>query len=138
MNRIFRNLDDYEVIYPQVVGADVSDDIVFTKRAMDAIIRELYDNYSFFDDTRNEMIYFIRLNLESTPTFAKKISIRFDNKLDKFDRVFELRKIRIVIDRRSIFYFMGVLIDYIKTDKSEGFIFFETHSDDIDTVLEAL
>jgi len=130
MNKIFRNLDDYEIIYPNILGADVSDDIVFTKNAMNVIVRELYDHYSFFDDSKNKMVYFVRLFIDSSPAYSKKFAIKFDNKLEKFDRVFELRKIKIVIDRKSIFYFMGILIDYIKNEKEEGFVFFEIETDD--------
>jgi len=131
MNRVFRNLDDYEIIYPNIVNADVSDDIVFTKRAMDVIVSELLDNYAFLDDTKNKMIYFVRLFMDATPNYAKKFAIKFDNKLEKFDRVFELRKIKIVIDRKSIFYFMGVLIDYVKTENEEGFVFFEADDENL-------
>jgi Fe-S cluster assembly iron-binding protein IscA len=129
MNKIFRNLDDYEIIFPNIVGADVSDDIVFTKKAMLALMNELHDNYSFFDDSQNKMVYFVRLFVESSPTVAKKFAIKFDHKLEKFDRIFELRKIKIVIDRHSIFYFMGVLIDYTKNQNEEGFVFYETSED---------
>jgi len=138
MNRVFRNLDDYEIIYPNIVGADVSDDIVFTKRAMNTMISELLDNYAFLDDTKNKMIYFVRLFMDSSSNYAKKFAIKFDNKLEKFDRVFELRKIKIVIDRKSVFYFMGVLIDYVKNEKEEGFVFFETDDENLHYAIDEI
>ena len=135
MNIIFRNLSDYEIIYPNVVGADVSDDIVFTKRAMDMMVDQLNENYTFLDATKNKAIYFIRLFMESSPSFAKKFAIKFDNKLEKFDRVFELRKIKVVIDRKTIFYFMGMLIDYVKNENGEGFVFYDTEDEKLEQLL---
>jgi Fe-S cluster assembly iron-binding protein IscA len=139
MNRIFRNLDEFEIISPNVVGTDTSDDIVFTTRAMEKIVTELNNDYSsiVIDDTSKSKTYFVRLTMLSSPSHSKTYSIQFDYRLNDFDRVFTLRKIQIVIDRKSIFYFMGTLIDYIDNEDGKGFIFLNSSDDDLDEYLVA-
>ena len=129
MYQVFRNLAGYEIIFPNIVGAEVSEDIVITTKAMDVLVNEFYENYFYFDDnsqTKNDE-YFIRLAITSSASYAKKYGIEFDNKLGMFDRVFELRKIKVVIDRKDIFYYMGMVIDYVESedDKMSGFVFID-------------
>jgi Fe-S cluster assembly iron-binding protein IscA len=122
MDLIFRNIDGFEYISPNVVGAEISEDIIITERAMDEITKQLNQ---IIADKIDGNSYFIRLFLVSTPAKAKRYSIKFDNFINEFDRSFELRKLKIVINRKDLFYFMGVLIDYINNDKEKGFIFFD-------------
>ncbi|MDR0926424.1 MAG: hypothetical protein LBO69_01485 [Ignavibacteria bacterium] len=132
MNIIFRNLDGYEVIAPNVAGADVSEDIVFTVRAMTQLLQELEDAHPFDEDDMESKPFFIRLFMTSNQMQAKKFAIQFDNIISEDDRIYELRKIKVIIDRKSIFYFMGVLIDYINTDTSSGYVFIEINDDNLE------
>ena len=51
-------------------------------------------------------------------TCALPISEKQEN-----DRIFETESINFIIDSKSIFYFMGIIIDYLETDEGKGFIF---------------
>jgi Fe-S cluster assembly iron-binding protein IscA len=127
MDRIFRNIEGYEIIAPSVVGADYHEDIVITDRAMDILLQELSDSQEEVSAQKfksaNEC--FIRLYIHSSPSVAKQYAISIDDQLTPFDRVFELRKAQIVIDRKSLFHFMGIVIDYYKNGDEDGFIFIE-------------
>lgn len=136
MNKIFRNLAGFEVICPNVDGAEVSDDIVFTTRALDKIIEELNANYRYENPSTNRELVFIRLKMATTIQSAKQYCITFEDKLQEIDRVFELRKIRIVIDRKSLFLFMGIFIDYIETEQGSGFVFHECNDEVVDKYLK--
>ena len=129
MYQLFGNSTDYEIISPDIVGAEVSEDIVITKKAMDVLVNEFYENYFYFDSNSQtkKTDYFIRLAISSSASYAKRYSIEFENKLGTFDKVFELGKINIVIDRKDIFYYMGVVIDYVENedDKMSGFVFID-------------
>jgi Fe-S cluster assembly iron-binding protein IscA len=116
MNQILREIDDFEIIFPDVTGAGVNEDIVFTKKAFNKIVNEIEENYVFYDDVNEKTEYFVRLSVTTSANFAKKYSISVENQINDFDRIYELRKVKIVIDRKSLFYFMGVVIDYVDSE----------------------
>jgi iron-sulfur cluster assembly protein len=39
------------------------------------------------------------------------------------DREYLIGNLRIVIDRRSLFYLMGVTLDFLETPQGKGFVF---------------
>ncbi|MGI6369724.1 MAG: hypothetical protein GX372_02590 [Ignavibacteria bacterium] len=127
MNRFFRNLDDFEVISPEVIGATLEDDIIFTKKAMEKIV-------VFLDELKKdtEEKYFIRLTAKHSKNHSKRFSILVEDEITENDKVFELHKVTIVIDAKSIFYFMGVIIDYVDQG-NKGFVFIDNF--DENTVL---
>ena len=122
MNIIFRNIDGFEYIHPNVDGAEVSEDIILTKIAVEKITEQLNKIITDVDNSNN---YFVRLYLISTPSKAKQYSIKFDNEINDFDRIFELGILKIIIDRKDLFYFMGILIDYVEDENEDGFVFFD-------------
>jgi len=128
MNKVFRNIDDYEVIYPDVIGATVSDDIVFTKAAMTEILRfleeELQEKTSDPSSDRT-----IRLSVVSSADYAKRYFISVTSNITDKDRIFELHKLKIIIDSKSLFYFMGVIIDFIDNKNGRGFLFIDSYNE---------
>ncbi len=127
MNKIFRNIEKYEIIYPDVDGATVSDDIIFTRAAMTELVNFLEENTRANNkDERN-----IRLFVESTTEYAKRYSISLIGtaSITERDRVFELHKLKVVIDSKSLFYFMGVIIDFINKNSGRGFVFIDTYKE---------
>ncbi len=127
MNRVFRNLEDFEVLYPDVIGANVEDDIIFTNRAMEEII-ELFKQ---LEEEYNKK-YLLRLRASSTINKAKYLALMAEEEINNDDKVFELHKITVVIDRKSIFYFMGIVIDYVEQGEDKGFIFIDSSDEDIE------
>ena len=91
MNKVFRNIDDYEVIYPDVIGATVSDDIVFTKAAMTEILRfleeELQEKTSDPSSDRT-----IRLSVVSSADYAKRYFISVTSNITDKERIFEIEE----------------------------------------------
>ena len=123
MNINFRNIVGFEIIAPDVIGAETSEDIIITDNAINIFIKIL-NNY--IDDSSQENYNcFIRLSMNSKKDSAKRYNISLDNVITDQDKVFELRKINIVIDRKSLFYYMGIIIDYISNDAEEGFVFLD-------------
>ena len=123
MDIIFRNIEGFEYIATNVEGAEVSEDIIITNRAMDMLVKQLNENIEkilVYDD-----IIFIRLCMIYAETGTKQYSIKIDNVVSDFDKVFELKKIKIIVDMKSLFYFMGIIIDYVNDDNTEGFVFLD-------------
>jgi len=122
MDITFRNFEGFEYISTNVEGAEVSEDIIITKKAMNMFVNQLSENIIDIIDGNT---YFVRFYLVSTSSKAKKYSIKFDNVINEFDRCFELGKLKIVVNRKDLFYFMGMIIDYINNEKEEGFVFLD-------------
>jgi len=123
MDLMFRNIEGFEYIATNVEGAEVSDDIIISNIAMEMLTNQL--NKSIKKMLVDGNIFFIRFCVTSIDNKAKHYSIKIDNTVNDFDRIFEFKKIKIVIDIKSLFYFMGIIIDYVKDGEAEGFIFFD-------------
>jgi Fe-S cluster assembly iron-binding protein IscA len=119
MELIFRNIDAFEYISPNVIGAGIAEEKKKKKKAVEIFNNQLNEIIT------NDDNFFVRLFLVSTPSKAKKYSIKFDNIINEFDRTFMIGKLKIVIDRKDLFYFMGILIDYYSKDDKSGFVFFD-------------
>ena len=122
MNISFRDIVGFEIIAPDVIGAETSEDIIITDNAINIFVTIL-NNYT--EASSNDYNCFIRLSMNSKKDSAKRYNISLDNLITSQDKVFELRKINIVIDRKSLFYYMGIIIDYINNDTEEGFVFLD-------------
>ena len=122
MELFFRKIDEFEYILPNVIGAGITEEIIITKKAKKKISDQLNEIVA---DIPNNERYFVRLYLVSNPEKAKKYSIKIDNIINEFDRVFIIENLKIVIDRKDLFYFMGILIDYYSNENKEGFVFFD-------------
>ncbi|MCL2039325.1 MAG: hypothetical protein FWG85_02720 [Bacteroidetes bacterium] len=123
MDIIFRNIEGFDYIHPDVEGAEVSEDIIITASAMDVLVKQLNENIKkvvLYEDN-----FFIRFGMLPAEIGAKQYSIKIDNIINDFDRVFELKKIKIIIDNKSLFYFMGIIVDYVKYNDTEGFVFLD-------------
>jgi len=128
MNNIFEILNQitkFETIQTQILGAEVTEDIIITEAALNILTKEFDEHYANknYYDTDNP--FFVRLFLISTPTKAKKYNIKFDNSINDFDRIFFINNLQFVIDRKSLFYYLGIIIDYIKNENEEGFVFLD-------------
>ncbi|HOV92605.1 MAG TPA: iron-sulfur cluster assembly accessory protein [Candidatus Kapabacteria bacterium] len=109
------------IIDTGVKGADISDRIFFTQAAIDTIKNEIAENN--IGET-----YFIRLATRSLGCLGMQYKIGFDIAIKDDDRVFELDGIKIVIESHSLFYFMGVTIDFVDDINGTGFIFHNPHT----------
>ena len=112
---------DGKIIDTGVIGVNEADRIFFTQSALNAIRNELTEN-SIEDE------YFIRLATRSMGCLGMQFKIGFDNKINDDDRVYDLEGIKIVIDSHSVFYFMGVIVDFQDDINGTGFVFHNPHT----------
>jgi len=117
------NNDEFEYIATNVEGTEVSEDIIITKNAINMLAQQLKDFIIDLSDGKN---YFVRLFLLSSPSKAKKYSLKFESVINDFDRIFNIGQLQIVVNRKDLFYFMGVIIDYVFNEKEEGYVFLDT------------
>ncbi|MFP4528629.1 MAG: HesB/IscA family protein [Candidatus Kapaibacterium sp.] len=99
-----------------VSGADESDDLLFTDAALEKI-REIRRTGNVPDE------YFVRLGSKSSGCLGMSYTINFDMEKNKDDREFELGDQIVVTDHKSLFYLMGVKVDFTDTEKGSGFVF---------------
>ena len=119
--QVIENEFDGKIINTNVIGANDLDRIFITNSAVNAIHNELSEN--FINDE-----YFIRLATRSMGCLGMQFKIGFDNKMSEDDRQYELDGIKIVIDSHSVFYFMGVIVDFVDNINGTGFVFNNPHT----------
>lgn len=105
-----------ERIIPQIEGTDHDDHIFVTEAAIDAI-RTIKDENGVPADM------YLRLGTKSGGCSGMNYIIGFDTIVNDNDDTFKIREHNIVIDKRSVFYLLGVTLDYINDAAGSGFIF---------------
>ncbi len=103
-------------IATNVEGSDTNDDIILTGAAYDNIHKVIADN-----NISKE--YFLRLDSQSGGCSGMRYMLGFDNIVDNDDRVFEIEGMKVVISASSLFYYMGITLDYIDGPQGTGFVF---------------
>lgn len=102
-----------------IEGATSEDDIIITARALQALgelrqINHLPEHYV------------VRIGIRTGPTPRRvPYTLGFDAQVRPDDYEFSLGSLRFVIDRRSIFYLMGITLDYTEGPTGRGFLFRE-------------
>ena len=115
MEEIIKNIK-IEHLSTEVEGADSNDDIIVTKRALDKISSAKLEN-----NITEE--YAVRLATRSGGCAGMNFYIGFDPETDDNDMVYSVNEHQFVIDRKSLFYLMGVSIDYVEKKVGSGFVF---------------
>ncbi len=107
---------DCERIIPEIEGIDTSDHIFVSERAIEAISQIKAEN-SIPDDM------FIRIATKSGGCSGMNYIIGFDTLQNDNDITYKVRNHTFIVDRKSIFYLMGVTLDYIEDERGKGFVF---------------
>ncbi|MFA6571362.1 MAG: iron-sulfur cluster assembly accessory protein [Bacteroidota bacterium] len=107
---------DHFRLKSDVIGADIEEDIVFTNSAVTEIINVI-------ELKRVPDNYFLRFATKSGGCNGMTFSMGFDSRITNADRTYELKKIKIVLDSKSLFYMMGVTVDFVEHGESKGFVF---------------
>ncbi len=103
-------------------GADVDDDIRITARAL-AALEELRQLNHLPEH------YVVRMGIRKGPTPRRiPYTLGFDAQVRPDDYEFSLGSLRFVVDRHSIFYLMGITLDYTEGPAGRGFLFREPQS----------
>jgi len=100
-----------------IEGATENDDIFISTRAIEMINSIRMQNNVPED-------YFLRMGVQGGGCSGFSYALGFDSDFDELnDREYFVGNLRIVIDRRSLFYLMGVTLDFVDTPQGRGFVF---------------
>lgn len=105
-----------ERLVPGINGADFNDDIFITENAIEAL-RSVKSENSVPDDM------FLRLGTRGGGCSGMNYMLGFDTQVNDNDRTFKIREQNIVIDNKSLFYLLGVTLDYVSNQDGSGFVF---------------
>ncbi|MGB9770957.1 MAG: HesB/IscA family protein [Candidatus Kapaibacteriota bacterium] len=100
-----------------IEGSTEADDIFISTRALE-MIDEIRRHNSVPEN------YFLRMGVQGGGCSGFNYALGFDSDFDELnDREFFVGGLRVVIDRRSLFYLMGVTLDFVDTPQGRGFVF---------------
>jgi len=112
---IVPNIDIYTIV-PNIEGAGEEDAIFLTRTALEEI-RHITAKSVIIEE------FFLRISSGGGGTKGFFFKLDFDSELEENDRIFFIEDQKIVIDAKTLFYLMGVTIDWASTDEESGFIF---------------
>lgn len=106
-----------ERISSGIDGATESDDFFISQRALEMI--QYVRNANSVPEN-----YFLRIGVQGGGCSGFNYALGFDSEYNpNEDRKFSVQNLEVVIDMRSLFYLMGVTLDYVETPQGRGFIF---------------
>ena len=112
---IVPNIEEYKLV-PNIEGAGEEDAIFLTRTALDEI-RNITAKSVIIEE------FFLRISSGGGGTKGFYFKLDFDSKLEENDRIFYVEDQKIVIDAKTLFYLMGVTIDWTLNHDESGFIF---------------
>lgn len=112
---------EFERISTGVNGADADEDILISQSAINEINNILESN-NVPDG------YFLRIGTRGGGCSGMNYVLGFDARTGEEDREFELNNLKIIIDSKSLFYMMGVKIDFVDDAQGKGFTFLSPNS----------
>ena len=107
---------DIERISTGVEGADAGEDIMLTITAINEINRIIAEN-------NVPEHYHLRLGTKGGGCAGMSYILGFDSRINEEDKTYNLNNIKFVIDSKSLFYLMGVTVDFIENEQGRGFVF---------------
>ncbi|SEF93830.1 iron-sulfur cluster assembly protein [Halpernia humi] len=75
------------------------------------------------EDGFNPTEDFIRVGVKSGGCSGLEYVLKFDNKKEENDQVFEDNGIKVIIERKSILYLAGTILEYSGGLNGKGFVF---------------
>jgi iron-sulfur cluster assembly protein len=100
-----------------IVGAKSDDDIFISHKALE-MITEIRKENNVPED------YFLRIATRGGGCSGMNYTLGFDNEFDEQnDRKYQTDKILLVVDAKSLFYLMGVTLDFVEGPDGSGFVF---------------
>jgi len=106
----------FETIPIGVTGADENDNIRITQKALNEV-KKIKSQNSIPDD------YGLRVGVKGGGCSGMSYTLGFDASEKDLDRVYETQGVRVFIDPKSLFYLMGVTLDYSDGLNGRGFTF---------------
>ena len=105
-----------ESIDTGVTGTDENDSIKISHRAID-VIKKVREDNKLTDE------YYLRFAVRGGGCSGMAYAIGFDNEVHDTDKIYDVKDFKIIVDNKSLFYFMGVTLDYTNGPEGSGFIF---------------
>ena len=75
------------------------------------------------DDGFNHNTDFVRVGVKSGGCSGLSYEMKFDNKIEENDKVYEDNDIKIVVDKKSLLYLAGTTLEYSGGLNGKGFVF---------------
>ncbi|HEA23514.1 hypothetical protein LCGC14_1047860 [marine sediment metagenome] len=66
---------------------------------------------------------YVRVGVKSGGCSGLSYELKFDNKKDDSDKVFEDNNVRILVDKKSFLYLVGTVLEYSGGLNGKGFVF---------------
>lgn len=66
---------------------------------------------------------YVRVGVKSGGCSGLSYELKFDNKIEDSDKVFEDNNIRIIVDKKSFLYLVGTILEYSGGLNGKGFVF---------------
>ena len=66
---------------------------------------------------------YVRVGVKSGGCSGLSYELKFDNKIDESDKVFEDNDVRILVDKKSFLYLVGTVLEYSGGLNGKGFVF---------------
>ena len=106
----------FETIPIGVTGADENDNIRITQKALHEV-KKIKAQNSIPED------YGLRIGVKGGGCSGMSYTLGFDATSKELDRMYETQGVRVFIDPKSLFYLMGVTLDYSDGLNGRGFTF---------------
>ena len=107
---------DYKYISTGVNGSGEEEDFAFSDIALEEIQKIIVDNNIPTD-------FYLRINTKSAGCLGMTFYLGFDPEIHDNDRIYSINSINIAVDAKSLFYLMGVKINFVSNEKGKGFVF---------------
>ena len=66
---------------------------------------------------------YVRVGVKSGGCSGLSYELKFDNKVDESDKIFEDNSVRIIVDKKSFLYLVGTTLEYSGGLNGKGFVF---------------
>ena len=66
---------------------------------------------------------YVRVGVKSGGCSGLSYELKFDNKVEEADKVFEDNNVRILVDKKSFLYLVGTVLEYSGGLNGKGFVF---------------
>ncbi len=66
---------------------------------------------------------YVRVGVKSGGCSGLSYELKFDNKIEESDKVFENNDVRILVDKKSFLYLVGTVLEYSGGLNGKGFVF---------------
>lgn len=75
------------------------------------------------DEGYNPLIDFVRVGVKSGGCSGLSYELKFDKQQAENDKLFEYNEIKIVIDKKSVLYLAGTILEFSGGLNGKGFVF---------------